>query len=237
MITLNMNTTTDNLPQHIGFIMDGNRRWARKRGLPAIEGHRKGYETVENVANWCFDRGVKRITLYTFSTENWKRSKNEVKDLIEFIQWVLKMDLRKFNEKDIRLTVIGQLKAFSRMLQQRIRKAVELTKHNQRGTIAIALNYGGREEIVEAVKQIVRSKIDPKKITEKTVSAHLYTKGVDDPELVIRTAGEKRLSNFLPWQSTYSELYFCNSFWPDFSEKDLEDALKDYADRKRRFGQ
>ena len=136
MIMLNMDISSDSIPKHIGFIMDGNRRWARKRGLPAIEGHRKGYEVVENVAIWCFDRGVKMITLYTFSTENWKRSRQEVKDLIEFIKWVLKIDLRKFHTKGIRLTVIGQVKTFSRILQERIFRAVELTKKNQRGTIS-----------------------------------------------------------------------------------------------------
>lgn len=226
----------DTLPKHIGFIMDGNRRWARARGLPAIEGHREGYRAVDRVSSWCFDRGIWQITLYAFSTENWKRSKEEVRDLFEFFKWVLTMDLKRFNEKGVRLMVIGQLKTLSRLLQRKITQAVELTRKNKRGVITIALNYGGREEIVHAIKEMIAQKLRPEQITEETVSQNLYTSGASDPDLIIRTAGEKRLSNFLTWQSSYSELYFCDTLWPDFSEKDLDDALADYASRKRKFG-
>ncbi len=216
--------------------MDGNRRWARARGLPAIEGHREGYKTVDRVSSWCFDRGINQITLYAFSTENWKRSKEEVRDLFEFFKWVLTMDIKRLNEKGVQLQVIGQIKTLSRLLQRKIRQAVELTKKNNRGIVTLALNYGGREEIIHAIKEMIAQKLKPNEITEETVAQNLYTKGTSDPDFIIRTAGEQRLSNFLTWQSTYSELYFCDTLWPDFSEKDLDMALADYAGRKRKFG-
>jgi len=216
--------------------MDGNRRWAHARGLPAIEGHREGYKAVDRVSMLCFDRGIKQVTIYAFSTENWKRSKEEVRDLFEFIKWVLTMDLKRLNEKGIRLMVIGQIKTLSMLLQRKIRQAVELTKKNKHGVITIALNYGGREEIIHAVKEMIAKKLRPDQITEEVMSSNLYTKGVSDPDLIIRTGGEQRLSNFLTWQSTYSELYFCDTLWPDFSEKDLAAALADYSERKRNFG-
>lgn len=217
--------------------MDGNRRWAKKRGLPAIEGHREGYKAVDRISGWCFDRGIREITLYTFSTENWKRSKEEVRDLFEFIKWVLTMDVKRLNEKGVRLEVIGQIKTLSRILQRKIRQAVELTKKNKRGVVTIALNYGGREEIIHAIKEMISQKVDPEHITEEMVSRNLYTKGASDPDLIVRTGGEQRLSNFLTWQSTYSELYFCDTLWPDFSEHDLDVALADYATRKRNYGE
>ncbi|MFA6908801.1 MAG: polyprenyl diphosphate synthase [Patescibacteria group bacterium] len=224
------------VPKHIGFIMDGNRRWARTRNLPVIEGHRKGYETVDQVSTWCFERGIDMITLYAFSTENWQRSKQEVRDLFEFVKWVLTMDMKRFNEKGARLMVIGQLKTLSQLLQHKIRRAMELTRKNKKGVITIALNYGGREEIMEAVRQMIRQKVKASDVNEETIAKNLYTKGMSDPDLIIRTGGVQRLSNFLTWQSTYSELYFAKVLWPDFSEKDLDNALEDYANRKRNFG-
>lgn len=228
---------SDNIPQHIAFIMDGNRRWARQRNLPLLKGHEQGMETAQNLLNWLDEAGVKYCTLYTFSTENWKRDVSEVKYLMKLLIKVLTQHLKEFQEKNIRLIVSGRVDDFSQEVKTAIKKAVRLTKNNTKAVVNLALNYGGRAELLDAMKQLIADNIPPDKIDEKMLARHLYSNGqLPDPDLIIRTGGEKRLSNFLPWQSVYSELYFTDTLWPDFSQKDLQAALREFADRERRFG-
>jgi len=225
-----------NLPRHIGIIMDGNRRWARSRDLPTLEGHKIGYEKVKKVGDWCLKRGIKILTVYAFSTENWNRSKEEVSYLMDLLKKALRDDINELHKKNIQVRVIGRLKELSKDLQKAIEEAIELTKNNTKGILNIALNYGGRVEIIDAIKNIIKRKIAPERVTEKVVSDNLYMADLPDPDLIIRTSGEYRLSNFLTWQSSYSELYFIKKHWPDFSEKDLDEAIEEYLRRTRRFG-
>jgi len=221
-------------PYHLGIILDGNRRWAEKRGLPPFEGHRKGLETVKKAVKWCRERGIKVLTLFVFSTENWKRSKKEVGFLMNLAKEAISGDfLTKVQEEGVRLRAIGQIKKLSKPLQSAIRKAESETKNNKAMTLNIAISYGGRAEIIEAIKNIIRKKIPPDKITEETIKENLWTSDVD---LIIRAGKEQRISNFLIWQAAYSEFYFLPKYWPDFSEKELDKALKEYDRRQRRFG-
>jgi undecaprenyl diphosphate synthase len=222
--------------KHLGIIMDGNRRWAKKRGLPALEGHRQGRVIAKKVGEWCIDRGIEVLTLFAFSTENWNRSKKEVQFLFRLLEIMLTKDLDELNRKNIRLTVIGRITGLPNRLQARIEHAVEVTKNNTRGTLQLAVNYGGRGEIVDAVKQLVKEARSASKITEASIGEKLYTSTQPDPDLIIRTSGEQRTSNFLLWQAAYSELYFTKKNWPEFTEKDLDLALQEYKRRERRFG-
>ncbi|MGB9743604.1 MAG: polyprenyl diphosphate synthase [Minisyncoccales bacterium] len=227
-----------NIPYHLGIIMDGNRRWARERGLPTLVGHRRGYEKVIKVGDWCLKRGVKILTLFAFSTENWHRSKEEVSYLMKLLKRSLnKKNIRRFNQKGIKVQVIGQKERLDKSFQRIIAQAEEKTKNNKKGILNLAISYGGRAEIVEAIKKIIKENIPLKKINEETISQHLWTAGLPDPDLIIRTSGELRISGFLIWQSAYSELYFIKKYWPDFTEEDLEAAFTDYSQRQRRFGQ
>ena len=226
----------NNIPYHIGIIIDGNRRWARQRGLPALEGHRQGLEKVKKVIKWCKARGIKILTFYAFSTENWNRSKVEVNYLMRLFKRALTKDIKEINKEGFKIQIIGQRERLSLRLQKLAKEAEKLTKNNKKGILNLAIGYGGRAEIVEAVKKIIKRKIPSDKITEDLISKNLWTKGLSDPDLIIRTAGEQRLSNFLIWQAAYSELYFCSKLWPDFSEEDLDKALEDFALRQRRFG-
>jgi undecaprenyl diphosphate synthase len=217
--------------------MDGNRRWAKARGLPPFEGHKEGLETLKKITEYCQKKGVKILTVFAFSTENWNRSKEEIDYLIKlFLKLFKKKNLKELQDKGIRINVIGQKKRFPKILQQRIKKIEELTKNNKDFIFNVALSYGGRADIIQMVKKIVKRKIPPRKINEETISENLWTKGLPDPDLIIRTGGEKRISNFLLWQMAYSELYFTDKYWPEFSEKDLDKALLDYSNRQRRFG-
>lgn len=225
------------IPTHLGIIIDGNRRWARKRGLPTLEGHRRGYENLKKVGEWAKKRGIKVLTAYCFSTENWNRSKKEV----NYLMWLLakalsKKSVREYNKKGVKLQIIGQKERLSKTLQKRIKEAEELTKDNKEVILNLAISYGGRPEIIQAVKKIIKKKIPANKITEDLISQHLWTADLPEPDLIIRTGGEQRLSNFLTWQSVYSEFYFTKKYWPAFTEKDLDEALKDYYQRQRRFG-
>jgi len=225
-----------NLPHHLGIILDGNRRWAQERGLPTLIGHRKGLEKVEQVLGWARSRGIKILTLFVFSTENWNRSKSEVSFLMKLLEKGLndfKKNIKKINKNGIRIKIIGQIERVPASLQKTIYELEELTKNNKETMINIALSYGGRAEIASAVKNIIEKKISPDKITEKTVSENLWTSDVD---LLIRTGKEQRLSNFLIWQAAYAELYFSQKYWPDFNEKDLDAALEDFMKRQRRHG-
>jgi len=225
------------IPYHLGIIIDGNRRWARKRGLPSFEGHRRGLEKVKEIGKWCKKRGVKILTLFAFSTENWNRSKAEVSYLMRlFRQILIKDNLREIHREGIRIKIIGQKQRLNPQLQKVIREAEETTKNNKEGILNIAINYGGRAEIVEAIKKIIRKKISTNKINEELIKKNLWTEEEPYPDLIIRTGGEQRLSNFLLWQAAYSEFYFPKKYWPDFTEEDLDEALRNYAQRQRRFG-
>ncbi|HPN81657.1 MAG TPA: polyprenyl diphosphate synthase [bacterium] len=222
--------------KHLGIIMDGNRRWAKKQGLPPMAGHQKGYDKMKQVGDWCLARGIDFLTVYAFSTENWQRSKKEVDYLMKLLERGLTKELPQFMKKNIRLKIIGSRDKLSVSLKRAIKTAEDKTKNNTAGTLNIAVNYGGRLEVVEAVKKIVRRKIPVNQISEQTISDYVWTAGEPDPDLIIRTSGEYRLSGFLTWQGVYSELYFTKKFWPDFSEKDLDEAILEFNRRTRRFG-
>ncbi len=221
------------IPQHLGIIMDGNRRWAKERGLSVSKGHEKGMEMAERIIRHCQKKGVKILTLFTFSTENWQRSKTEVSFLMSLLKKALSKDVRQFAKEGIRLKIIGQREKLPKVIQASFKKAEDLTKKNCGMVLNIALSYGGRAEITSAVRNIIRKKISPEKITEKTISENLWTSDVD---LMVRTGKEQRISNFLIWQAAYSELYFCNKYWPDFTEVDLDKALAEFSLRQRTKG-
>lgn len=222
--------------RHLAIIMDGNRRWAKRRGLPTLSGHRRGYDVVMKMGDWCLDRGIEILTVYAFSTENWNRSKKEVGYLMKLLSMALSKEVDGLHRKNIRISVIGRIHELPKRLQQHITSAMELTKNNTRGTLQLAINYGGRAEIVDAMKKIYRTAKTSAAITEKSVSEAMYTALQPDPDMIIRTSGEQRLSGFLAWQGVYSELLFVKKNWPDFSEKDLDEALLEFKNRQRRFG-
>jgi undecaprenyl diphosphate synthase len=221
---------------HLGIIMDGNRRWAAEKGKSSMEGHIAGARKVREVVRWCSKRDIGYLTLYAFSTENWKRSKAEVAFLIKLIGKFLDENLKEFSKEGGQMLFIGDKSPFPESLKRRIDEAEIITRNNEKITVSILLNYGGRAEITAAVKKLVENNAKPEEITEELVAESLYTAGIPDPDLIIRTSGEQRLSNFLLWQSAYSELYFCRNHWPDFSEKDLDKALEEFSLRRRRLG-
>ncbi|MBI5467128.1 MAG: di-trans,poly-cis-decaprenylcistransferase [Candidatus Kerfeldbacteria bacterium] len=223
--------------KHLGIIMDGNRRWAKQRGLPSLEGHRRGYDAFRRVGEWCLDRGIEILTVYAFSTQNWDRSKKEVNYLMRLLSHALSSEIDDLHRKNIRVRVIGRIKELPSHLQKHIAEAMELTKNNTRGTLQLAINYGGHEEIVDAVRKVMKTAKRASQITEKSLTEAMYTAGQPDPDLIIRTSGEQRLSGFLTWQGVYSELLFMNKHWPDFNEADLDAALVEFGRRQRRFGQ
>lgn len=224
------------LPKHLGIIMDGNGRWAKARGLPRLEGHRAGVENLRHVLRAAVEFEIPILTLYAFSTENWKRPVTEVRGLLRILRSALDKEVDELHKNGVQLRHIGSLDPLSEDLKRRIQDAVELTRHNERLIANIAFNYGGRAEIVEAVQQIVREGTPAEGITEETMDAHLYTAGLPDPDLIIRTSGEMRVSNFLIWQGAYSEYHISSVFWPDFDKDELYRALQDFASRERRYG-
>lgn len=201
-----------------------------------MEGHRRGYLTFKKLGDWCLDRGVEVLTIYAFSTENWKRSKKEVAFLMKLLSLALSNEVDDLHRKNIRIKIIGRLKELPDHLQKHIMMAMEKTKHNTRGTIQVAINYGGRTEIVDAMKKIYKTAKNASQITEQTVSESLYTAHMPDPDMILRTSGEYRTSGFLPWQGIYSELLFIDKLWPEIVEADLDAALAEYGRRQRRFG-
>ena len=235
-----MEFSKESMPRHIAIIMDGNRRWARAKGKPASFGHKEGAKTLEKIVRYANKIGLEYITAYAFSTENWKRAEEEVKALMMLLQNYLDEYSKRADTENIRVKILGDITALSEGMQKSILKCMERTKDNTGVTFNIALNYGGRDEIVKAVKKIAtdikENKIDIKDITEEMVSNNLYTKGEPDPDLLIRTSGELRLSNFLPWQLVYSEFLFIDKNWPDFEESDLDEAIIEYQKRTRKFG-
>lgn len=228
------------IPKHIAIIMDGNGRWAKKRGLPRVAGHKRGVDTVKEIVEACAEIGVKFLTLYTFSTENWKRPKDEVSTLMRLLLNSLRDRVNELNENDIRLTTIGNIHALPAAVRKQLEFDIERTKNNKKMVLNLALSYSGRWELLEAIKQItdsaVQGKIKSENIDENIVSSFLTTKDIPDPDLVIRTSGEFRVSNFLLWQIAYSEFIITETLWPDFSKFDLYDAVKIFQKRERRFG-
>ncbi len=224
------------IPEHIGIILDGNRRWAKKRNLDTFRGHKAGFENLKKIANHAFDKGVKILTVFAFSTENWKRTKKEVNYLMSIFKILVEEEALELKEKGVQLRILGDINRFDKELKEGIIKATKLTKNGKDGTLNVCLNYGGREELITAIRGIIKDKIPQKKINNKLINKYLYTKNQIDPELIIRTSGELRLSGFLTWQGVYSELYFPKKHWPDFKNKDLDKALAEYSKRKRRFG-
>ena len=232
-----INLDKKNIPQHIGIIMDGNRRWVEKRSLTINEGHEAGAKNLEKIIDHCLELGVKTLTVYALSTENWrKRTKKEVKGIFNLILQVAKEKKKDYEAKGIKLAVLGEFQAFPRKVVRAIREILKIVKTHERLKVNLALNYGGRDEILNAVRKIIQEKIPLKKLNEKTFSHFLYTNGEPDPDLIIRTAGEVRVSNFLLWQMSYSELYFTDTLWPDFDEKELDKAIAEYQKRQRNFG-
>lgn len=232
--------TPDNVPAHVAIIMDGNGRWARAHNLPKIMGHREGVKTVEKILEASRDAGVKILTLYVFSTENWKRPKREVMALMNLLEARLDKFTEKLKKEGVKLNVIGDMSALSPNVRKKLFKAIELTKANSAFTLNLAINYGARKEILDAAKAVSRAAregaLDIDSLTEDDFSRYLYTKGMPDPDLLIRTSGEMRVSNFLLWQISYAEIYVTKKTWPDFGKKDFLKAIEVYGKRDRRFG-
>jgi undecaprenyl diphosphate synthase len=228
------------IPEHIAIIMDGNGRWAKKRRLPRIAGHSRGAEVIKSIVQSCDKIGVKYLTLYTFSTENWKRPEQEVNFLMQLLSGFLAKEIQHLVEKNIQFSTIGRIEQLPKKAQEVIAQAKERTKNNTGITLILALNYGGRAEILDAAARlyadIENGKVVLDKVNEKIFSSYLYTAGIPDPDLLIRTSGEMRISNFLLWQLSYSEFYITEKFWPDFDETELKLAIQSFQKRKRRFG-
>ena len=235
-----MNYNKENMPKHIAIIMDGNRRWAKKQGKPASFGHKAGAKTLENIVRYANKIGLEYITVYAFSTENWKRAEDEVNALMVLLQNYLDEYSKRADSENIRIKILGDVTVLSQNMQKSIIDCMERTKNNTGVTFNIALNYGGRDEIVKAVKkiasQVIDNEIEIESINEDTIANNLYTSGQPDPDLLIRTSGELRLSNFLPWQLVYAEFLFIDKNWPDFTEEDFDNAIVEYQRRTRKFG-
>ncbi|RME42371.1 MAG: di-trans,poly-cis-decaprenylcistransferase [Chloroflexi bacterium] len=224
------------VPRHVAIIMDGNGRWARARGLPRLAGHRAGTDNIRRVLEGCVEAGVEILTIYAFSTENWERPEREVRGLMRLLEEVIERELDELNANGVQIRHCGWMDGVSERLQRLIRHAVELTKDNDRIILNVAFNYGGRLEIIRAVQAIIRDGIPAEEIDEALFESYLTTAGLPDPDLIIRTGGEMRLSNFMLWQGAYSEIYSTPTFWPDFDKQALFDAFVDYSRRERRFG-
>jgi undecaprenyl diphosphate synthase len=226
----------DKIPQHIAIIMDGNGRWAQARGLPRLAGHRAGTENLRRIIEACVEFGVKYLTIYAFSTENWGRPEDEVSGLMGIFDEVFERELAELHKQGARLQHIGRLDEVRPSLQEKVRNGIELTKNNDRLVLNVAFNYGGRDEIVQAIRSIINEGLKPEDVDEEAVSQHLYTVGIPDPDLVIRTSGEQRISNFLIWQAAYAEWVFPQTFWPDFGREELLAAIQEFGRRERRYG-
>ncbi len=235
-----MNFDKNNMPKHIAIIMDGNRRWAKKRNKPVSFGHKEGAKTLEKIVRYANKIGLEFITVYAFSTENWKRAEDEVKALMLLLQNYLDDYSKRADTENIKIKILGDISVLSENMQKSINNCMERTKNNTGVTFNIALNYGGRDELVKATKAIAldvqEGKLKINDIDEDVISSKLYTNGQPDPDLLIRTSGEMRLSNFLPWQLVYSEFLFVDKNWPDFNEDDLDNAIIEYQKRTRKFG-
>lgn len=224
------------IPTHVAIIMDGNGRWARRRGLPRHAGHRAGAENLRRIISACVEFGIQILTIYAFSTENWGRPESEVRGLMRIFARVLDQELNELHAQGVCLHHLGDLTGVNPSLQQKVRRAIEMTKNNKRLILNVAFNYGGRAEILHAVRQMLADGISPADLTEDLFSSYLFTAGLPDPDLVIRTSGELRISNFLIWQAAYSEYYPTPALWPDFGREELYEAIVAFNQRERRFG-
>jgi undecaprenyl diphosphate synthase len=224
------------VPYHVAIIMDGNGRWARKRNLPRIAGHKAGTDNLRRILRACVEQNIKVLTLYAFSTENWRRPEEEVSGLMNILDMVIDRELDELDRNGVQIRHLGRLDRVPDNLQKKIKAAVERTRHNNTLILNVALNYGGRAEIVDAVRAMMAEGLNPDYINEETISRYLYTGGLPDPDLVIRTSGEYRTSNFLIWQAAYAEYYVTDTYWPDFDENELKKAIEHYNKRERRFG-
>jgi undecaprenyl diphosphate synthase len=231
-----MSETQKKIPEHVAIIMDGNGRWAESRGLPRFEGHKAGTENLREIIRASVEFGVKHLTIYAFSTENWGRPKDEVNGLMTILETVIDRELNELNAEGVRICHIGRLEAMPKRVRSKVEHAVQLTEQNDRLILNVAWNYGGRDEIIHAIQEIVRAGTTVEQVTEELVSQHMYTHCSPDPDLIIRTSGEMRLSNFLIWQSAYSEWYATATLWPDFNKEEYQKAIDAYGQRKRRFG-
>jgi undecaprenyl diphosphate synthase len=228
--------TPDQLPQHVAIIMDGNGRWANERGLPRLLGHRAGTDNVRTVLEASVEFGIRFLTIYAFSTENWNRPTDEVSGLFDIMAEVIRSETEELHRNGVCVKHVGRLEGLPPPLVDALREATALTHENNRLVLNVAFNYGGRAELVDAVRRIIQDKVACESVDEDLINKYLYSVGQPDPDLIIRTAGEMRLSNFLIWQSAYSEYYFTNTYWPDFGREEFRQALATYARRKRRFG-
>jgi undecaprenyl diphosphate synthase len=230
------NIPVEKIPQHVAIIMDGNGRWALQRGLPRLAGHKAGTENLRRVITATVEFGIKYLTIYAFSTENWGRPPEEVKGLMYILEDVIDRELAELHKEGVQLRHIGRLERLAPTLQEKVLDAIDLTKGNNRLILNVAFNYGGRDEIVCAIQKMMKDGISPEDVTDELVSRYLFTAGVPDPDLIIRTSGELRVSNFLIWQAAYSEWYITPTFWPDFDKEESRHALEDFATRDRRYG-
>ena len=235
-MTGELNIPAEKIPKHVAIIMDGNGRWAKARGLPRLAGHRAGTENLRRIIRATAEFGVKYLTIYAFSTENWVRPKDEIQGLMRIVEEVIDKELDELNREGVQLRHIGRLERLAPKLHKKILQAIDRTKDNSRLILNVAFNYGGRDEIVCAIKSILRNGISAEQVNDELVSRHLFTAGTPDPDLIIRTSGELRISNFLIWQAAYSEWYVTPTFWPDFNKEEYRQALEAYAKRERRFG-
>ena len=233
---VNPKGTPSRIPTHVAIIMDGNGRWARERGLPRLAGHRAGTENLRRVIRACVEFGIKILTIYAFSTENWGRPEAEVRGLLSILEQVIDSELEELHQQGVQLRHLGRLEGLSPQLQEKVRQAIELTKNNDRLILNVAFNYGGRDEILQAVRRLIADGVRPEEVTEELFTQYLYTAGLPDPDLIIRTSGELRVSNFLIWQAAYAEYYATPVYWPDFDKEELRKALVEYSRRQRRFG-
>jgi undecaprenyl diphosphate synthase len=228
--------TFEKVPTHVAIIMDGNGRWARARGLPRVAGHQAGTENLRRVIRACVEFGIKYLTIYAFSTENWDRPREEVEGLMAILESVIDRELGELNSEGVQLRHIGHLAGLHPALQNKVLQAIELTKNNTHLVLTLAFNYGGRDEIVYAIRHMIENGVKVEEVTPELVTSYLFTAGLPDPDLIIRTSGEQRMSNFLIWQSVYAEWYITQVYWPDFDREHLKLAIEDYGMRNRRFG-
>jgi undecaprenyl diphosphate synthase len=229
-------STRASIPTHVAMIMDGNGRWSRARGLPRLAGHRAGVENLRRVLTACVELGIKILTIYAFSTENWRRPIEEVRGLLNILETVIDRELAELHKNGVQLRHLGSLDGLSPELRDKVQHAIELTRQNKRLILNVAFNYGGRQELVQAFRRMVEEGVTPEQIDETLIDRYLYTAGLPDPDLIIRTSGEMRVSNFLIWQGAYAEYYVTPAYWPDFDKEELRQALEAYARRERRFG-
>jgi len=230
------NSPVSRIPTHIAIIMDGNGRWAKARGLPRLAGHRAGTENLRRILRACVEFDIKTLTIWAFSTENWRRPQEEVHGLMDILEQVIDRELAEMHKNGVRLRHLGRLEGIADHLQTKVRSAIELTRDNDRITLNVAFNYGGKAEILDAVKHIIADGVRPEDVDESLFARYLSTAGQPDPDMIIRTGNESRISNFMLWQGAYAEWYFTPTLWPDFDKEELRKALDDYARRERRFG-